>query len=620
MPKLIFTDAELKGYFKDGVRHHFYKKMVEHADAMKIHSDGEFPGKLITERRPNEPQEVQDYRKTIFIPKTQPVFGKVLLSLSKIRRSSDWAILHNEDKDKTTLIREGETLPEYTEENFPDFTSMTNWVFQVLLKKYAEDPNGVVFVFPLESIVDPENYLRPYPAVFDSCDTLDYVPEDYAVLRNPLGSKYLANGRTEKGESFFIVTTEKITKYDQVNSKGDLAIKLDWPHGLGELPVFRIGAQVGKAEGNVYLHYSRLAPMLPELDEAIREYSDLQAAKVLHIYPERYEYTNSECADCKGLGMRRVPTTNPIDGEPTEVCNVTCTTCQGYGYTVAGPYSKILLKPNGSLSADAGKYPPPPGYIDKDTDIVRIQEEGVAAHIYSALSSLNFQFLDQVPLNESGKAKEVDKDELNNTVHAIAEDIVRVMDHVYRLIALYRYKTLYSLQDIEDNIIPMINVPEKYDMLSSAHLLTELDSAKGLNPVIKNALEIEYAGKKFNTNPAVKERLTLVFELDPLPNITEDEKMTRLSNKGITLETYIISSNIQEFVQQAIEEDPTFIDKPISEQKKKMREYAKAQITAQDEAAAIVRNVVADTGLGPNGEPLEEQGNKTNGVEKAEVI
>jgi hypothetical protein len=127
-----------------------------------------------------------------------------------------------------------------------------------------------------------------------------------------------------------------------------------------------------------------------------------------------------------------------------------------------------------------------------------------------------------------------------------------------------------------------------------------------LNPVIKNALEIEYASKKFIANPQVKERLTLVFELDPLPNISEDDKMTRLSNKGITLLTYVISSNIQEFVQRALEEDADFPDKPLAEQKKAMEKYAQEQIDKNDEAKAIIDDANKSTGLNPDGTPIEE--------------
>ena len=68
MPKLEFTPQELKAYFSDdaNARHCFYQKSVDEAKEMSVHADGSYPCELLDERRPNEPTEVQEYRKKIF--------------------------------------------------------------------------------------------------------------------------------------------------------------------------------------------------------------------------------------------------------------------------------------------------------------------------------------------------------------------------------------------------------------------------------------------------------------------------------------------------------------------------------------------------------------------------
>jgi hypothetical protein len=600
MPKLEFSVEELKGWFKNNVRHHFFEDSINKAKALRVHSRGEFPETLITERRPNEPDEVKEYRKKIFVPKTKPTFGKVVSSLSKIRRSADWSIRYQKD-DKFTLVRDGEKMEQYCEEKFPYFTSITNWTFSVLLRQYLEDPNAVVFTFPLSLDVQENDYLKPFPVIFESENVIWFEPEDFAVLINPLGATYMAKGKPVNGQSFYVVNTERILKFDQVNGRGDMEIVLDDLHGLGYCPVEKIKGIVAGTAGNNYLYESRVAAMLPELDEALREYSDLQASKVIHIYPERWEFTNRECGECKGVGK---VTTFDKDDEP---CIEKCTKCAGEGYVVAGPYSKIMIKPLNNATDGQGTIPTPPaGFIEKDVEIVRIQDEGVEKHLTSALAAINFEFLAAAPLNQSGVAKETDKDELNNTVHAIAEDIIRVLDSVYKTIAITRYKVQYSIEDIVKDMVPDISVPEKYDLLSSAHLEEELTTAKTnkTNPVIINALESEYAGKKFNTDPEIRDRLMLILELDPLPNVGEDDKFTRLSNKGISLITYVISSNIQEFVQRAIDEDPQFATKKLKDKKAKMAEYAQAQIDAENEAKLMAADVNAESGLDANGNPL----------------
>lgn len=581
MPKLEFTPLELKNYFGSDVKfkHCFYEKSVKMADAMLVHWDGIYPCALLDERRPNEPSEVLDYRKKIFVPKTKPYCSKISSSLQKIRRSSDWSIRYKGDFPK---IAEGETLKDYCESNYPQFTSVTNWVFSVLLKKYLTDPNGVLFIYPKQIGNSENEYLKPIIHVIDAVHVIDYVYQDYAVMMNPSGCLYNTSRGTSIGKSYYVVTTEKITRYDQVDSKGSLAVMVDYAHGLGELPVYKIGAIISDSTADRVLYESRVSGVIPEFDEAIREYSDLQASKVIHMYPERWEYSQHECQVCNGTGKRRNPAWSEGCGSDTP-CDIPCDNKGCYnGYTVAGPYSKIMVRPTNAIEGQVAPPMPPAGFIEKDVEIIKVQDESVKDHIVNGLASINFEFIANTPLSQSGVAKEVDKDELNNTVHSIAEDLVRCMDWSYYIIAKYRYGLIYP-KEIYD-MVPKIAVPDKYDILSSYHLEEQLKNLKEskANPVIINAVEAEYANKAFNNDPTIREQVELILSLDPLSNVSEDDKMSRLSNKGITQVTYVISSNIQEFVERAMEEVKGFADMEQAGQKKVIVKYAEDQIAGEN--------------------------------------
>lgn len=606
MPKLIFTDLELKNYFGTDVKHKhcFYMKSIDMAETMLVHADGKYPCKLLDNRRPNEPEEVMAYRKTIFIPKTKPYFSKIVSSLQKIRRSSDWSIKYDGEFPK---IPEGETLKDYCEEYYPQFTSVTNWVFAVLLKKYLTDPNAVLFCYPKEVAIEETKYLQPVIQCIDSCHVIDYLYQDYAVMVNPTGCWYETAKGKFPGKSYYVVTTERIFRYDQTDGRGTLSLAVDYEHRLGELPVYKVGAVIADSVGDRILYESRISGIIPEFDEAIREYSDLQAAVVVHLYPERWEYSQHECTSCNGTGKRR----NPLwfDGCGAEIpCDLPCDNkaCRN-GYVVAGPYSKIMVRPTNSIEGQGNIPTPPAGFVEKDVEIIKVQGESVDKHITNGLASINFEFIVNTPLNQSGTAKEVDKDELNNTVHSIAEDIVRCMDWGYYMIAKYRYGLIYNEDEIHD-MLPRIAVPEKYDILSSTHLETQLKNLKDskANPVITNAVEVEYAGKAFNNDPEIRERVQLVLSLDPLSNITEDDKMSRLSNKGITQETYVISSNIQEFVDRAIEENEGFSDMEPAKQKEIISGYAKEQIDSEnsDLKVDMPPEIDPNTGLPVEIDPL----------------
>jgi hypothetical protein len=576
--KLEFTPDELKGYFNGDTRHIFYEEAVEIAKKLAVHVTGEYPCDLLDERRPHEPIEVKDYRKKIWVPITKPIMSKVITSLSKIRRSADWSI-NFEDEAQFSKVPDGEKLSDYINSKFPYFTSLTNWVFDVYLRKYATDSNCVVAVLPLEEAEENE-YLKPFPAIFTSDLVLDFVQEDYAVLQNPAGALYRSGKSMVEGESYFIATTETWERWDQINGRREFQKKYEYNHGLGILPVFKAGGIMINSKNTNYLYESRLSAMLPHLDEAAREYSDLQASIVLHLYPERWEYAASDCVSFNGTGKCRPQGTSEI---------TQCSECNGYGKKLTSPYGKILIFAN-----EAGQNPPPSppaGFVEKDVEIISVQDKRIEAHKYAALAAINMEFLAKTPLSESGIAKEVDRDELNNFVNSIAEDVIRMMDSIIWVSALFRYRAQHGEEEIK-KMLPMIPVPEKFDMLSSRHLEEEMKSAKDnkLNPLLLNAIEIDYAGKKFSTDPNVKEELLLILQLDPLPNVSEDDKMLRLSQGGITKETYIISSNIHEFVQRAIQEDPTFPDKDIKEQKAKIKSYASAQAQAETAKAKVLQS------------------------------
>lgn len=585
----------LPDYFAEKLKHPFYERARSMAEAFAPHSDGVYPEGLIDDRRPNEPLEVKDYRKKVWKPKTKPTFGRIISSLGKIRRSSDWSIAY--PKTDFEAVVEGERLDDYCERNFPNgFKSITNWAFSLLLKKQLIDPNAVCVVSPLEFPEDETEYLKPYPILFNSSDVLDYATDDYVLLRNPSGAVYQTDSGPRSGKSFWYIDAQIIERWDQINYKGDVALAMDYVHGLDEAPFFKLGGVIVDSNGRSNLLASRIEDILPELDEAVREYSDLQAGKVLNMYPERWEFSSAECPKCNHSGF--MPNVNWKEGEPDKlICDHPG--CNG-GYIGPSPYSKILVRPTDSSMNGQPSPIPPAGYIEKDIAILELMERSVAKHIYDGLSAINFQFLEQAPLNQSGTAKEVDKDELNNTVHAIAEDLVAALDNLYRIISLYRYAVVVGL-DGAIEMLPSIPVPERFDILSANFLGEELDRAKkgGLNPAILNALEFEYASKKFNSNHNVADKLELVLSLDPLSNITEDNKISALSNKGIAQQSYVISSNIQSFVQRALEADEDFSNKPLPEQIKVMETFAKQLMDSINPAVAITTDVT-DELVDPN--------------------
>jgi hypothetical protein len=346
--------------------------------------------------------------------------------------------------------------------------------------------------------------------------------------------------------------------------------------------------------------------MIPSLNEAAREYSDLQAEIVQHIHSEKYIYTNTECPVCRGNGT--IMGEKDADGNHKK-----CTHCNGSGnINSISPYGEYLVAPG--RKTDEYQLPTPPlGYIQKSTEIARLQDERVRNHIFDSLSAVNMEFLAETPLNQSGIAKEVDRDELNNFVNSIAEDVVMVLDNVYYFICHYRYSFLVMNREEREKMLPVIAVPEKFDLLNSSLLINEIQTAKTakVNPVLIKYMEIELARKKYNADSQISCEVECVFELDPLYGYEQDDKMTMLSNGGITERDYIVSCNIAQFVQRAFNENIDFNQKSFAEKQKLITGYADEVIKENSVKEALKSDIENQLNPQPE-EEGEDEGTEGN--------
>lgn len=553
---------------------------VSMADKLKVHAYGIIPKELIDVRRPSEPEEIKNYRAKIYVPVTKKTVSKVISSLEKIRRSQDWSIQYDADK-VPKVVTDKETMEQYCEFNYPIFHSLTNWAFSELLKRYLLDANGIIAVIPMEIPQNNTEYVRPVAQFFDSEQIMDYAPGEYVVLKSRDTSTYKSAGGKKiytNGAIYYVITTTQIARYEQISQKGDMKAVEIYNHNIGYLPAFKAGGVFCLRVNNETIYESRIAGMIPSLDEAAREYSDLQAEIVQHIHSEKYAYTNTECPECRGIGKVR----DENGGQ------VTCSKCGGRGSVLnVSPYGIHLID---AAKAGEQQLPAPPvGYIQKSAEIAKLQDERIRQHIYDALSAINMEFLADTPIAQSGVAKAFDRDELNNFVNAIAEDIVRILDECYQAICDYRYKYIVPNDEQRKAMLPKVNVPTKYDILNTSNLMAELTAARqaNINPVVLRELEIDYAKKQFCTAPEVANIAECTFDLDPLFGINEEDKMTMLSNGGITETDYIISCNIQQFVRRAVNEHADFYSKTYEQKSDIMRGYAEEVEKANEKKQQI---------------------------------
>lgn len=597
----MLTAEQLRQYFEGGSKHRAYKETVDLYNCINVHADGIVPETLIKTRRPSESEETFEYRKDIYVPKTKNPIGKVISSLSKIRRSPDWSIKYDKGAFPASIIAE-ETLEEYCEKKYPGSTSITNWLFSVGLKNYCVDANAVVAIFPINPEAAALNeYYRPMAFIFNSSQVVFYEEgADYAILQSSECSSL--TDANVVGKVYYYLTRTEYSKWEQ--SSTGFTLTQNITHNFNELPAFKFPAQFKKQKENTIIQESRLSLMLPSLDEAAREYSDLQASVVQHMFPLMWYVENKECKGCGGTG-KIIENNSPAN----------CKNCGGSGKIKFSPYAHVAISP-----AKLGEQQVPVpgvGFVQRDVEIMKLQDERVEKHLYQALAAINMQFLDQTPLNISGEAKQVDREELNNFVYSIAEDLVRCLDKIYHWINEWRYSVIIPDKTKRKAMLPKIAVPEQFDLLPADYLMDDISKAKSAkaNSLLVATMEQDYAVKKFYNNPEIASLIKAAYDLDPLPGMSVDEKMSLISNKGITQQDFVISSYIVPFIKRALDEDKGFLSKPMKEQQKKISAYADEKIKVVDEAEKMKRQLLLDQQqvLANNGgEPNNQQDPQNN--------
>lgn len=525
-------------------------------DSLRVHANGELPERLICNRRPGESDRIKEYRMDIYEPMTKSPISKIITSMAKIRRSPDWSIQFKNGSAR--IIHENETLEKYIKENYPkDFSSFENWLFNVAIKEYFIDSNAVILVKPLTWEVPTTGYLKPFPFIYNSTQVLDFKYDEYAVLLseekcvyNIVDENQRAIAERYDGMVIIVVDDERIYRYEQIDQHKRFIEVENIIHGLSFMPAFKMPGMFFKVCEGITINESRINAMLPDLNEAARIYSDLQAEFVQHIHSDRWEYMNTKCTHCNGTGQ--------IIPEQGDTCN--CAECKGSGYVPTSPYTVRVLTPP-EIGQEAMPSPPA-GYIQK-TDVAEMCEKlrsEVSIHLYGALAAVNMQNLEQVPLNISGVAKEVDRDEQSNFIHSVAEDLVYIGDKIIYMSNEYRTKDLITDPAKRKELLPSIPVPERFDLLTIKDVRDEVGEAKkqNLSGYTVSILESEYAAKKFQNQPEIADHISLSYTLDPLMGLSEEEKISRLNNNGVSQIDYIISSNIIPFIKRAIRENKDF--------------------------------------------------------------
>lgn len=557
-------------------KHSFYERSIEIADALMLHSRGNVPSHLFEEFRPNEDGRYRIYREKVFKAVTKTYYSKVVNTIKKINRAEDWNIQFTDDTD----------FRKYMVDEYPYFESLENWFFSIGLNQMCEDPNSVFAVFPLpkDNPEDDTEQYKPYTNVFPSENVIFFKEGRLCILLSEEKSEVIVNGKREwSGNIYYCIDKDSFMEVVQVGEKEKNVYEYAPAilHNCKKVPAVKAGGIIESFSNGDCLFDSFIGDALPFWDEAINRYSDHQVNMAIHLHPREWEMFDTPC---KAKGCKDGKVEYMEDGK---LQKEQCGNCKGTGMqTTKSPFDVKYIKPmaRGASIEDAIQMPTPPmGIVERDIASISFLKQEFKDNIKYGLSALNMEFLMDEPEVNSGVAKSLDRQEFNTYIYTIARHVVNnILNPLFRFHACWMYPNDENIV----KILPSVAIPSRFDVISSDLVSARLVSAKSaqLSPSTMAALEYEYIESVFGEESTEALMSKVANLMDPLPNKTEDEKMTILSNQGTTKDNYILSSNLSGFINRAISDNKEFLYMDEVAQRKIMAGYVNEIMSKQKDS------------------------------------
>lgn len=542
--------------------HKYYEKTVKLAEEMGVHIEGFKPYELLKKNRPHEPEDVREYRLSVWQSVTKSESEKVLNTINRIFNPKFLSVHYPKSP---SLIDEENSLSNYFANHYGIYKSLWNFVRETLLKMTLSDANGACLVMPSNLNAEDTEYYEPIPYIYRSANLIHFKDDTFFTFWFPDDEK------TKSQQGYMLLVDKERIKKIRVKSSKDKVVVFDFEHGLGVCPCFRLGGRV-EGDKNPYYYTSFVYGIAPHWNKAISMISDMDGSIVNHLYPERWEW-QTECNTCNGKGL-----VERIKDNSGETIKTQCVNCKGSGFiSNRSPFGALVVK-NSALNPDAPVPTPPADYITKDIEPIRELDKQIAAQILKGYSAINMDILNKVGENQSGVAKVIDRQDLESFLMRIAN---HTLDYQVRNIieytALYRYKDLMQNQlgELSDYIEGIsINRPIEYNVLTLSMLTDELKEASATNTSgnYYRQIERDMINIKFSNNEQERLKNLAIVNLKPFPNKSIDQLMSANAMGAISKRDIIRNENIEDIVERATIEDKEFITLNYEEQLNKVYE------------------------------------------------
>lgn len=539
---MLYNDEDFKEVVKAVMRGAWtppnHDDAVKHAKEMAVHVYGDTPYDILNRTRPRETDDIRDYRIASYEPTTMSACDKAFAIVNKIFNPTLLSIVPK-DSDKK------EDFDQYMFEDYPEYTSVLTYLQEVVTRKMMADANALIVVIPRDVNIGQSQYLEPICKIFGAAAVVNYDWEHYLVLI----AKYDKEAHFEYFDGNRWIEFVARIKNERANRNTlILQIKREYRHNFNRIPAWRLRGKSESKDNGEIIFKSFFSSAKPFWNLAVTHESDVFGAFIQHMHPMRWEAGETcDYVDMKAGTKCRAGSIQHKDGS-TEVCP----RCNGTGAKPMNSPFGVLRVPTSKLQG--GTQFVPAEYITVPVEPTVALEERAEKMMSKGLWAMNMHVADQVGENQSGDAKEQDREELNAFLLAISKTVYDIhLKNIFMFSAMYRYTEEVGPEKIKD-IVPQINKPTHFNVASVLGMTENFKVAKdsGLDRTYLMYKQKDIMNKDFGANPKQKALLNTIMDVDPLPGYTPAD-ISSLSSSLAPLDI-IIHNYLKQFVEMAWQE------------------------------------------------------------------
>lgn len=480
-------------------------------------------------RYPREPEELRQYRKSVYRPyQAAPLLEAITSLQASIFGESKWGLSISDKADEDYIYGknfDGKTFVGYFE-----------WMFKAI----CEDPNSIFFVVPKYDRKNTGEKVEPKIMHVPTTEIL-YITDTEVVFFEPFQDRNYAWWVTETGYFQFKKDGEK--GYTPVYGERDGY----YAHLLNRMPIHFAGGI-----WNTLRYYdSYLKPAQAYCDDFVSAHSDVQMVNKEACFPF-IQMVQTDCPSCNGHkqiqwcnSCHHSAATCSCESEIADISKVSCPKCDGAGYQMSFNPGQRVAVPKEQADQELIKI------INFDVNINKHLQDTANQIKEGIRASLHQQFIDEA---QSGKAKEIDREAEYLYRSMVSNGIWALIDKVLTDVLSLRHMNIVGGKKVVKLPKYELTKPTDFALKTEFDLLSEMKeatTAKMPEFVVKKQVEA-YVDKVYGSSDVMVKKTAIINEMDAYAVTPMMDKSAMYSSGSITPEQFALSNNLPTMLDTVI--------------------------------------------------------------------